>query len=410
MDNLTHTLIGTLVGETIARTSAPDERGLPAKTRRNVLVSLAAIGSNLPDADLLYSFFGGKVNYLLHHRGHTHTVIGALALAAAVYALTLWWLRRCKLQPSTTDRLWMCAILLIAPLLHIGMDATNNYGVHPFWPLYNGWLYGDSVFIAEPLLWAACAPLAFLLRTLIARVLVLVLLAVGVALAFFSGLVPLPIAIVFTVLTVVMLIVGHKAPPRAALAAGICVWLGATVMFIAAGQSARRQIDEVAANMFPQARLLDRILTPMPANPFCWETLLVQTQDDEIALRRAMLSLAPTLIGADGCLSRSLDIPTTAQLKTVKASDSAQLKWYGEILTPRDRLTRVITSDCVAAAAMRFVRAPWLAEIDGHLVLGDLRYDREKALGFAEIELHQPEDTCPSLIPPWLPPRADLLR
>lgn len=409
MDNLTHTLIGVLVGETIARTTAPDDAGLPADTRRNLFVSLAAIGSNLPDADLLYSFLGGKINYLLHHRGHTHTLIGALALAAGVYALTLWWLRRRKLPPSGTDRLWMCAILLIAPVLHIGMDATNNYGVHPFWPLYNGWLYGDSVFIAEPLLWAACAPLAFLLRTLIARVLVLVLLAVGVALAFFSGLVPLPIAIVFTVLTGVMLIVGHQAPPRAALAAGICFWVGATVMFIAAGQTARRQVDEVAASVFPRARLLDRILTPMPANPFCWETLLVQTQDGEIALRRAMLSLAPALISAESCLSRSLDIPTTAHLKAVKATDSRELEWYGEILTSRAQLTSVIAANCVAAAAMRFVRAPWLAQVGGSLVLGDLRYDREKALGFAEMELDDPPGACPSLIPPWLPPRADLL-
>jgi inner membrane protein len=410
MDNLTHTLIGALVGETISRTSAADDAGLPAKTRRNLFVWLSALGSNLPDADLLYSFFGGKVNYLLHHRGHTHTIVGALALAACVYALSSWWLRRRKLQPSGTDRLWMCAILLIAPLLHIGMDATNNYGVHPFWPLYDGWLYGDSVFIAEPLLWAVCAPLAFLLRTLIARVLVLVLLAVGVALAFFSGLVPLAIAITFTALTLLMLIIGYRAPPRVALTTGICLWLGATVMFIAAGRMAQRQMDAVAASVFPQARLLDRILTPMPANPFCWEVMLVQTQDDVIALRRAMLTLAPAVMNADRCLSRSLDMPTTAPLKSVKATDSPQLKWYGEIQTSRDRLTEVIAADCVAAAAMRFVRAPWLASVGDELVLGDLRYDRERALGFAEIELHGPPQVCPSLIPPWLPPRADLLR
>ena len=49
---------------------------------------------------------------------------------------------------------------MLTSLLHIGMDFMNNYGVHPFWPVDSRWWYGDSVFIIEPLLWAACAPLA----------------------------------------------------------------------------------------------------------------------------------------------------------------------------------------------------------------------------------------------------------
>ena len=32
-------------------------------------------------------------------------------------------------------------------LLHLGMDFLNSYGVHPFWPIQNRWVYGDSVFI-----------------------------------------------------------------------------------------------------------------------------------------------------------------------------------------------------------------------------------------------------------------------
>ena len=58
MDNLTHTLIGTLAGEALARTAARHQDDLPEAVRRNVFVTLAAIGSNLPDADLLYSYIG----------------------------------------------------------------------------------------------------------------------------------------------------------------------------------------------------------------------------------------------------------------------------------------------------------------------------------------------------------------
>ena len=43
-----------------------------------------------------------------------------------------------------------------------------------------------------------------------------------------------------------------------------------------------------------------------------------------------------------------------------------------------------------AAAAMRFIRVPWLATVGADTVLGDLRYDREKDLGFAEVTLRNP--------------------
>jgi inner membrane protein len=48
-------------------------------------------------------------------------------------------------------------------LLHIGMDYLNVYGVHPFYPFDNRWLYGDLVFIVEPAFWVAFGvPLAIL--------------------------------------------------------------------------------------------------------------------------------------------------------------------------------------------------------------------------------------------------------
>ncbi len=42
-------------------------------------------------------------------------------------------------------------------------------------------------------------------------------------------------------------------------------------------------------------------------------------------------------------------------------------------------------NNCEAAAAFRFIRMPWLANVKEGLVLGDLRYDREPELGFAEL-------------------------
>jgi len=409
MDNITHTLIGALLGETVARTTQNDPRGLPGTVRRNLLVATAAVGSNLPDVDVLYSFIGGKLNYLLQHRGHSHTIIGALLLAAAAFAITRWLLARRAHVPSSRDLRWVAGIFAITPLLHIGMDFTNNYGVHPFWPLSDRWFYGDAVFIAEPLLWAACAPLALTFRTKLARFIVAAVLAIGIGLASFSGLVPLLPAIVLIVVIAAMLLLGWRATPQMALAGGVALWLAVTATFAVSSRIAARRIDAFAAALFPDSRLLDRVLTPMPANPLCWEVMLVQTQSQSVIARRAMLALAPSLIPADGCLSRSLDLPSTAPLERVHATDTAQLHWYGEIATDLDRLRRRVRTDCEAAAAMRFIRVPWMAGIENATVLGDLRYDREKTLGFAEIELQDPPRTCPRLVPHWRPPRADLL-
>jgi inner membrane protein len=409
MDNVTHTLIGALLGETVARTTQSDPRGLPDPVRRNLLVAAGAIGSNLPDSDLLYSFLGGKVNYLLQHRGHSHTVIGAVLLAALAFAIARWQLRRRAHTPSSLDLRWLAGVLAVTPLLHIGMDFTNNYGVHPFWPLSNRWFYGDSIFIAEPLLWAACAPLAFTFRTGIARFIVAAVLAIGIGLALFSGFVPRLPAVSLIVVIGAMLLLGWRAKPQAALVAGVVLWLAVTTTFVVSSQVAARRIDAIAASVFPGETPIDRVLTPMPANPLCWEVMLVQRREQSVVDRRVMLALAPSLIPAESCLSRSLDIPSSAPLQRVAAIGTAELHWYGEIASPIDPLKARVAADCEAAAAMRFIRVPWLAQVGPDLVLGDLRYDREKALGFAEIALDD-RPVCPLLVPDWRPPRADLLR
>ncbi len=408
MDNITHTIIGTLVGEVAARVAPGRRSTLPATTRRNLCVTLAAVGSNLPDADLSYSFFGGKLSYLLHHRGHTHTVLIALLLGLAALAVTRRWLRRRGLQASSPDYALLTAILLFTPLLHIAMDFSNNYGVHPFWPVDNRWFYGDSVFIIEPLFWAACAPLAFIFKSHVARFLVLLLMVAAIALCFFSGMVPRALAVVYALLVVAMLLIGQRSPARIALAAGVTVWLGSTAMFVITANMARSRVDALAAQQFPDGTLLDRIVTPMPVNPACWEVMMLQKEAGNAIVRRAMLTMTPAWLTAERCLSRSLDLEITAPLVPVPKDSTARLKWYGQISTPIVRLVDLARTHCDAAAAFRFIRMPWLATTQDGLVLGDLRYDREPELGFAEIVIAD-QPNCPRFVPNWVEPRRDLL-
>jgi inner membrane protein len=217
-------------------------------------------------------------------------------------------------------------------------------------------------------------------------------------------------AIALIVIIAAMLLLGSRARPQVALVGGIAVWLAVTATFAVASHLAGRRVEALATTAFPGARLIDHVLTPMPANPLCWEVMLVQTQDTDLVARRTMLALAPALIPADGCLSRSLNIPSTAPLRSVPVADDAELHWYGEIATKVDELKTRVATDCEAAAAMRFIRVPWLAAIGTVTVLGDLRYDREKSLGFAEVPLHDPPGPCPRLVPDWRPPRAELLQ
>jgi len=148
LDNVTHTLVGALLGETAARSASPLADPRARNVRRSLFMAVMIVGSNLPDSDLLYSFGSGdKLRYLLEHRGHTHTVLGALLGSALMLAAWQMWQRWRKMPLRAHDQAILIALAVLAPLLHIAMDACNSYGVHPWWPFDNRWLYGDSVFI-----------------------------------------------------------------------------------------------------------------------------------------------------------------------------------------------------------------------------------------------------------------------
>ncbi|MBF6907484.1 metal-dependent hydrolase, partial [Acinetobacter baumannii] len=65
------------------------------------------------------------------------------------------------LRASRAARQGLGAAIVLGLGLHLGMDALNVYGVHPFAPFDPRWYYGDMVFIVEPVFWLALGtPLA----------------------------------------------------------------------------------------------------------------------------------------------------------------------------------------------------------------------------------------------------------
>lgn len=411
MDNLTHTLVGLVVGETAARATRPDPAGVASEARRNLVVTLMAVGSNVPDLDFIPSrVLDSKLNYLLHHRGHTHTIIGALLLSLILYACCEAWCRWKRQPLSHRDRGQLLGIGLLASLLHIALDFTNSYGVHPFWPFDNRWFYGDSVFIVEPLFWAASAPLLFLLRSKFARGFVALAVFAGAALSVATGMVPASLCAVLIAVTLVMLIVGKLARPLTALATSLALWFGVNAAFMYSSAVAGERVTTLATTTFADAQLLDHVLTPMPVNPFCWQAVVVQANEGQWFVRRAALALAPQWISAQRCPSRSDTSETTAPMRASTVADTDEIEWINEIAMDRALLTDWAENDCDAAAFLRFARAPWIANDGKNLVLGDARFDNERGLSFAEIELEAGRMACMKHIPPWVEPREDLLR
>ncbi len=426
MDNLTHTLAGLLVGESCFRFLRVEASGLPAPERRNLLLVLGVVGSNLPDADFFYSLATqSKLDYLSQHRGYTHTIIGILAAAVLMFAVAQLWLRLRRLRPAGGDRRAVATVVVAALALHLLMDYTNNYGVHPFWPVINDWVYGDSVFIIEPALWIAAAPLFFLLRSRTARSLLAMVLIGALILCFFTPWVLPASGVVLAALLALLLFVGWKGSARLALSSSIGAWLLVTAGFVVAGQVAGRRVEAAesaeaaraaeaagAAASMQSVRLvrLDNVLTPMPANPLCWQVIAVSRDDSQFVLQRGVLSLAPAVVAAGACPDNSARADTTAPLAAVRPDGSATaLHWRDEIRMSRAQLTAVIREHCDAAVFMRFARAPWIAQREGRWVIGDLRYDREPELGFAELALDGTSPDCTSRMPPWTAPRRDLL-
>ena len=148
MDNITHSLFGATVSETLwVALPESTKRTLAPQTRRALFLA-SVLGNNLPDFDFLYAplmHANPQLGNLLHHRGHTHTVPIALLQGLLMLGICAFLQRVLKRFHFTKEWKWISWMAFLAPLTHIALDFLNNYGVHPFWPIDNTWKYGDWV-------------------------------------------------------------------------------------------------------------------------------------------------------------------------------------------------------------------------------------------------------------------------
>jgi inner membrane protein len=143
MDNLTHSLVGALLGQ----------MGLKRKT--GLAMPTLIIAANIPDIDAVATLLSGH-QHLAIRRGITHgppaMVILPLLLWAAMLAYAKWRPNEARLP---IHKGWLLALAYIGTLSHPALDWLNVYGIRLLEPFSSQWFYGDTIFIIDVWIWAA---------------------------------------------------------------------------------------------------------------------------------------------------------------------------------------------------------------------------------------------------------------
>ena len=148
VDNLAHTLVGAAIGRAIGSRRG----GVPAAGW------IGAISANAPDwTEPLIGLRLGRFStqYLVLHRGITHSIAGAVVEAAGLTVLSglavRWWARRRGLALPGWALIGITVALSVCS--HLYMDWQGSYGLRPFLPWSGQWYYGDWVAIVDPFFW-----------------------------------------------------------------------------------------------------------------------------------------------------------------------------------------------------------------------------------------------------------------
>ncbi len=147
LDPVTHTLTGAALAQA----------GLKRRTPLGTATLL--IGANFPDVDVLAYAWGGATA-LWFRRGMTHGLPALVVLPVVLTALVMLWDRAVRARRPGVSAARAGQVLLLAALAvatHPLLDFLNVYGMRWLMPFQSSWVYGDTLFILDPWLWAILA-------------------------------------------------------------------------------------------------------------------------------------------------------------------------------------------------------------------------------------------------------------
>lgn len=405
MDNITHTAIGAVFTECLYQKITKNSEERP-KLRKGLHI-LSAFACNLPDFDLLMQILDSSLlGYLVNHRGHTHTIIGLitqLGLLALVYALfTNFFI---KTPVSKKNHFYFLYIASFGLASHVLLDFLNTFGVHPFWPFNNSWIYGDSLFIIEPLLWITAALTIFhLTKSLFFKFSFLGFTLLSPLIFSYVGLSSWSTAAFVLIYSAVLFLILQKTKPNLLNTArlGFATLLLIITLFTFQSSYSKNYLRTTLQNIETELPLIDLVAIPFSSNFMCWNFLGVFGDDKEYKVYSGVYS--SSLLTLNYC-STSIKKRTYHPSADQQVADVKYIKFDGIYSQKTSVLKELFELNCQTKTWFHFARVPFFFEGALH----DLRYSLRSKKNFAQLNIEDESIPCPLTTPPWTPPRADIL-
>jgi inner membrane protein len=154
MDSITHLALGACMGEAFA-----------GRTLGKKAMLWGAMAQSIPDIDFVASFWMDTSSNLLAHRGFTHSFLFCAIITPLFALLAEHWHRPHNIRLSKWVLFFGAVILL-----HIFIDAFNNYGVGWLEPFSHKRISFNAIYVADPFfsIWPgiACIMLIYLKKYL----------------------------------------------------------------------------------------------------------------------------------------------------------------------------------------------------------------------------------------------------
>lgn len=134
MDTLTHIVLGACTGEAL----------IGKKTGKKALW-IGALANSIPDADAVTAIWLDEADYLLAHRGFSHSILFALAVSFLLAYIC----GKRYLKDGISYQRWFI-FFIIEIGLHLFLDSLNAYGTGLFEPFSHDRVSFNTIFVADP--------------------------------------------------------------------------------------------------------------------------------------------------------------------------------------------------------------------------------------------------------------------
>lgn len=135
MDSITHIVLGACVGEVL----------MDKKAGRKAML-WGALAQSIPDIDFISGAWLPLTKELIAHRGITHSFLFAMLSSCFFALIASQWHKTEKIS----FRKWY-AFFFMEVLIHVLLDAMNNYGIGWFEPFSSYRIAFNVLYVADPL-------------------------------------------------------------------------------------------------------------------------------------------------------------------------------------------------------------------------------------------------------------------